>query len=127
MNLFDYVNSILENKKDLSDEPNFEQEYSPYLVNKALSMYPDTLLYANLMNSHPTMNKEMHYRYLLHSIRPKKRFSKWPKNIVDEDLKYIRRFFKTSYVKAKDYKTILSKADIEKIVAFEKSKEEEND
>ena len=54
MNPFDFINSVSHNKKDLitdSENPEFaEKLYQPFLVNRGLSYFPDTILYANEMN-----------------------------------------------------------------------------
>ncbi len=52
MTPFDFVNSISYNKKNLfNEEPEQSQkDYAPYIVNKALTLYPDCLFYANEMN-----------------------------------------------------------------------------
>ena len=56
-NPFDYVNSINSSKKpnlmrDSENDALAEKGYNAYLVNKALSCFPDTLLHANLMNQY---------------------------------------------------------------------------
>ena len=87
MNIWDFVNDITLNKKDLmtnSESPNTtEKMYEPFLVNRALSYYPDCILSANEMNIQPFLEKKMQYDYLLHTIRPRKRFSKWVKKEKD--------------------------------------------
>ena len=39
--VFDYVNDILYDKKNIMFDKNSEKEYSPYLTNKALSQHRD--------------------------------------------------------------------------------------
>jgi hypothetical protein len=109
MNIWDFVNDITLNKKDLmtnSESPNTtEKMYEPFLVNRALSYYPDCILSANEMNIQPFLDKKMQYDYLLHTIRPRKRFSKWIKKEKDEYFEFVQMFYKSS---RKDTETILS-------------------
>jgi hypothetical protein len=109
MNIWDFVNDITLNKKDLmtnSESPNTtEKMYEPFLVNRALSYYPDCILSANEMNIQPFLEKKMQYDYLLHTIRPRKRFSKWVKKEKDEYFEFVQMFYKSS---RKDTETILS-------------------
>lgn len=94
---FEYINSICTEKIDLidayPDEP-IEQKYPAFFVNKALSQYPDTIMYANEMNIHHAIPSRMQYRYLLNTIRQKRRpNAKWPKKSDDEDLDAVKRYY----------------------------------
>lgn len=120
MNPFEFVNSISLNKKNLmrgseNDELS-EKEYVGYLVNRSLSYFTDTILYANEMNGHPEIDGIMQYEYLLNSIRPSKRFSKWAKSNNTNELQAISSFYKINLTKAKEYLSLLSKEKIEEIV-----------
>lgn len=89
-----------------SESPNTtEKMYEPFLVNRALSYYPDCILSANEMNIQPFLEKKMQYDYLLHTIRPRKRFSKWIKKEKGEYFEFVQMFYKSS---RKDTETILS-------------------
>lgn len=113
--VFDYVSSASFTKKDMSNEENFETEYVPFLVNKAFSMFPDSIFYAARVNCIPNVSKRMQYKYYLHSLRPRKRYSKWVKNSRSDDLVMIREHYQCSWDKAKDFMTILSDEQIEEI------------
>ena len=79
---FDYVTSINSTKKnmmrDSENDELSEKGYEPWLTNTALSYFPDTILYANEMNTYHQLEKRPQYEYLINTIRPKKRWSKWP-------------------------------------------------
>lgn len=119
MNPFDFVNSINNTKKNLiRDCENgsiTEKDYSSFLINKALSYYPDTLLYANEINMHPHLDGLMQYEYYLYSIRKGKRFSKWSKPETDQDLQSLSKYFNVSLKRAQEYKDILSEAEMKEI------------
>jgi len=108
---FDYVNSI--NSKEWIVSPSLEKEYIPFLVNRAFSFYPDTVLYANEMNKCPEIPQSAQYKYLFEAIRRKKRWgSRWPKHPRAEDLKVIQKYYKYSPQKAKEALAILSQEQI---------------
>jgi hypothetical protein len=108
MNPFDYLNAINQNKENLIVDELSEKEYVPFVVNKGLSYFPDTILYANEMNRLYLLDNKPQFLYLLNSIRPRKRFSKWHKNELTDDLKIISEYFGYSYTKAKQIQNLIS-------------------
>ena len=92
-----------------------EREYIPFLVNKSLSYFPDTLFHSNEMNLHYHLPKQMQYDYLMYQIRPRKRFSKWLKKDNDKDVEYIMKYYNISNKRAIEYKSLLTKPQIQKI------------
>ena len=117
MTPFDYINSISQSKKDLmtnsENDELAEKSYNPFLVNKGLSYFPDTVLYANEMNLHGNLDKKPQFAYLLNSIRPRKRFSKWFKNELVENVSIISEYFDYSYSKAKQVAHLISPDQLE--------------
>jgi hypothetical protein len=118
-NPFDYVTSITYNKndmmKDTENDQLAESGYNPYLTNKSLSYFPDTLLHANEMNMLNHVDSKLQYSYLLNSIRPKKRFSKWVKKQEDIDIEAIKEYYKYSTAKAEAALSLLSPQQINEI------------
>jgi hypothetical protein len=118
-NPFDYVSSITYNKTDMmtgtENDELAEAGYNPYLTNKSLSYFPDTLLYANEMNVLNHADNRLQYSYLLNSIRPKKRFSKWVKKQEDIDIEALKEYYKYSAAKAEAALSLLSPQQINEI------------
>lgn len=112
MNPFDFLNAINYTKIDVistSENPEkAEKLYNPYLVNRGLSYFQDTVLYCNEMNARHQTDKKLQFDFLLNSIRKNKRFSKWHKAEVDEDTQLISDYYKCNIRKAKEIQTILS-------------------
>ena len=104
-NPFDYVNSINFTKKNLmkntANDELAEKDYVPFLTNKSLSYFTDTLLYANEMNRYHFLDKRLQYEFYLNSIRKKKRFAKWAKAEDNNDVMMVQEYFKFSPQKAK--------------------------
>ena len=85
-----------------------EKAYVPYITNKSLSYFTDTLLYANEMNKFSHLDNKLQYEFLLNSIRPKKRFAKWHKPEQDDDIELVSEFYNYSLPKARNVLSILS-------------------
>lgn len=111
MSPFDFVTDINLGKKDImtnSENPELaERTYSPFLTNKSLSYFADTVQYANLMNMHSDLDHIMQYSFLLNIVRKRKRFSKWHKATDDEDLQAVIDYYGYSVKKAKEALKIL--------------------
>jgi hypothetical protein len=109
---FDYVNSITTTKanmmRDSENDALSEKAYEPWIVNKALSYFPDTILHANLMNQYHHLDKRPQYECLINSIRPKKRFAKWVKNASNEELELVCAHYKCNKIVGQEYLSLLS-------------------
>ena len=120
MKLGEYLNAINHSKKPLMDteDEQAEKEYSPFVVNRCLSYFIDTVLHSNLMNQHPEISSKMQFDYLSSSIRKRKRFSKWLKQETDNNLEIIKEYFQYSDTKAKEICDILTEEEIEEIKKY---------
>lgn len=119
MNPFDFVNAINMSKKDLmvgsEDDQQSEKDYVPYVVNRSLSYFPDTLMYANQANQYRDLDNKLQFHYLLNSIRPGKRFSKWAKKEESLDLQCVMQYYCYSIDKAKQVLPLLSEQQLSMI------------
>lgn len=116
MNPFDFVNAINFDKRDLFEDPQAEKDYSPFLINRALSYFPDTVLYANVMNVNATIPKEWQFDFLRQTISKRKRFSKWAKkDAVTDDLAAVCSYYKYSTSRGLEALSMLSEDDIKQI------------
>ena len=112
MKPFDFVNSINFTKKNLmrntENDELAEKGYAPYLTNKSLSYFTDTLLYANEMNRYHFLDNKLQYEFYLNTLRKKKRFAKWAKADSNDEIMMIQEYYKCSPQKAKAALNILS-------------------
>ncbi len=119
MKPLDYGNDINFKKKNLMRETDndklAESGYVPYLTNKSLSYFPDTLFHAQNMNVNHDLDNLLQYEYLLNTVRPKKRFAKWVKPEDNDDLEIIKMYFGYSNKKAEQALKILSSDVIKEI------------
>lgn len=113
---FDYVNQILYGKKNLIVDSITEKDYTPFLVNRALSYHFDCVLFANEMNQRPFLDKKCQNDFLINTIRSRKRpFAKWVKPEKSEDLECIKKSFNYSDTKAKEALRLLGDEQIQKL------------
>lgn len=113
-NIWDYINSINDNKTDLTSSILEGNDYSQFMVNRAMSYFPDTLLFAHELNCR-RMDNDMHYAYLLNNVRRKKRFSKWHKKSKSDDLEAIMEYYGFSRRKAIDALKLLNEEQLSTI------------
>lgn len=118
MNLTDILNAINLTKQPLLDDdtdPFIEKEYAPFVVNRCLSYFPDTIFQANEMNRRHGLDSKLQFDYFLNAVRKRKRFSRWVKNIQPDDLEAVKAFYNYSNVRAREALTLLSDSDLERI------------
>ena len=115
MNPFEYCNAINYTKKDIMVDDVAEKAYSPYMVNRQLSYFADTVLAANEMNRNHHLDSRLQFDFLINIIRKKNRFSKWMKPQEIENLELIKEYYGYSNEKAKSVLTLLSNANIEEL------------
>ena len=109
-----YLNSINLTKENLmdSDDPMWEKKYSPYIVNKCLAPFNDTIGLVNEMNMRHHLDNKLQYDFLLNSIRSMKRFAPWVKAKKLTDLEYVKEYYGYSNEKAKSALAILDNEQI---------------
>lgn len=114
--LTNYLVAINYTKEKLldSDDRDWERKYPPFIVNKGLSYFPETVLYANEMNRLHHATKHMQFSFLLNSIRSRKRFSKWLRASKLKDIDVIKQYYGYSNKKASEALNV-SKSQIDYI------------
>ena len=112
--LKDYLNSINFTKENLmSDEdPTWEKKYPPFIVNKCLSGFIDTVMFANEMNVNHQLPSRLQYDFLINTVRKQKRFSPWLKKDKINDLDAVKSYYGYSNEKAQQALKILTKEQI---------------
>ena len=115
-NPFDYVNAILQNKKQLIVDDVTEKAYVPFMVNRSLSYHYDCIAYANEMNRRHFLDKKLQNDFLLNTVRSRKRpFAKWVKSEKSEDIECIKLVYGLSDSKAREALRLLSDEQIQQL------------
>lgn len=114
--LKDWLNSINQSKLNMMEEDiDSEKQYLPYIINRCMSGFIDTIMYSNEMNLNPHLDKKLQYDFYLNSIRTKKRFSPWMRKEEIKDLEVVKSYYGYSNEKAKQALSILNKEQLEQI------------
>ena len=108
MSPFEYIKAINETKQDVMLTSQDEKKYSPFIVNRGLSFFMDTIFQVNEMNRNHHLDSRLQFDYLLNSIRQKKRYSKWLKPEKLHDLDVVKEYYGFGNEKAKDALKTLS-------------------
>jgi hypothetical protein len=113
---FDYVNQILQGKKQLIVDESTEKEYVPFLTNRGLSQHKDCVLLANEMNLRHHLDKKIQNDFLLNTVRSMKRpFAKWAKSEKDDDISCVKTVYGLSDSKARDAVRLLTKEQLQQL------------
>lgn len=109
---FDYVNSVSQTKKYLIEDEASEKAYVPFLINRTLSFNVETLLHANMMNINNILDKKLQYDYFFYLFPAKKRYNKWAKKKISNDLELVREYYQCNVQRAKEALTLLTKEQL---------------
>lgn len=104
--------------KSINDtkEYTYDGTYVPYVINKSLSYFIDTIFLANETNSIKIEYDKMQYDFLLYSVRKRKRFSKWEKPSKSKYEDAIVFVYKVNRKRAREIECILGKSELDYIL-----------
>lgn len=117
MSPFDFIETINSTKKDLlAEDPLLEDDYVPYVINRQMSYFYDTVLFSNEMNRCHDVPKKWQYHFYLHGVRKSRRFAKWSKPPVKtSDIDLVMQEFGYNRKKAETALTILTEDQLKQI------------
>ena len=113
MSPFDYVTAINYTKENLIVDDQTEKAYDPFLTNRSLSYFRDTVLIANEMNRYHHLDKKLQFDFLINMIRKRKRFSKWAKPDIIADIDVVKEYYGYSDEKARQVISLLTQEDLQ--------------
>ena len=115
MNPFKFTDAINYTKQDIMIDDVTEKAYNPFLINRSLSYFPDTVLAANEMNRNHHIDNRLQFDFFINIIRKRKRFSKWYKPETISDLDAVKKYYGYSNEKARQVLTLLSPEHINEL------------
>ena len=116
MKLGDYLKTINYTKENLMlVDPLSESKYPPFIVNKYLSYFTDTVLHANEMNRYAHLDNRLQYDYYVHAVRKRKRFSRWDKNEKSEKFDLLKEYYGYSDRKINEVMDLISDEELSTI------------
>ena len=115
--LKDYLNAINHTKERLldSEDEQWEKKYAPFIVNKCVAPFPDTLMLVNEINQLHHLDKKLQFDFLLNSLRTRKRYTPWMKAKKLKNLEYVKEYYGYNNEKAKVALDILDDEQISAI------------
>ena len=115
--LKDNLNAINVSKDSLLDTEDemWEKKYAPFIVNKCVAPFTDTLMLVNEINRLHHLDKKLQFDFLINSLRPRKRYTPWLKATKLENLEYVKEFYGYNNEKAKAALDILNDEQISAI------------
>ena len=115
MNPFKYLNEINYGKRNIMVDEETEKAYVPFVINRSLSYFPDTVALANEMNRYGHLESRLQFAFLINTIRKRKRFSKWIKPEIENDVEVVKEYYGYSDEKAKSVLSLLNNEQIEEL------------
>ena len=112
---FKFTDAINYTKQDIMIDDITEKAYNPFLINRSLSYFPDTVLAANEMNRNHHIDNRLQFDFFINIIRKRKRFSKWFKPEQISDLEIVKEYYGYSNEKARQILTLLSTEQINEL------------
>jgi len=112
VNPFSFVTAINDNKDIMVDDL-AEKAYDPFMVNRSLSYFQDTVLFANEMNVNHHIDKRLQNDFLINMVRKRKRFSKWDKPNSNSDVEVVKEYYGYNNEKARNALTLLTSEQID--------------
>ena len=115
--LKDYLKAINHTKEPLldSEDEEWTKKYSPFIVNKCLAPFPDTIQLVNEINQLHHLDKKLQFDFLINSIRPRKRYQPWMKAKKLKNLDDVKEYYGYNNEKAKVALDILNDEQISAI------------
>ena len=112
-----YLNAINYEKKNLmdTDDEMWEKKYPPYVVNRCLAPFTDTIMLVNEINKLHHLDKKLQFDFLLNSVRTRKRFAPWLKEEKIDNLECVKEYYGYSNEKAKSALNLLNDEQIKTI------------
>lgn len=112
---FDYVKSVWNTKEYLKDNVElFRKEYTPFIVNRALSNSEIGVLFANEMNN-GFVDSDIQYDFYYHGIPKQRSFLKWAKkdkNTNQDDINMIQELYGVNTERAIEYLNVINIEDL---------------
>ena len=116
--LKEYLKAINTSKEKLMDgeDEMWEKKYPPYIVNKCLAPFQDTIFLVNEMNMNHQIDKKLQFDFLLNTLRTRQRYTPWLKAKKEKHLECVKEYYGYSNEKAKSALNILNDEQIKTII-----------
>jgi uncharacterized protein (DUF2384 family) len=112
--VWDYLTAINSTKKDITEEGT--EGYVPFVINRTLSYFADTVFQANEVNQHHHLPHNAQFQYLLNTCTRRKRFTKWIKKDDDTRIRKVSQVMNINQQRAREVVSLLSVQQLEDLL-----------
>ena len=112
--LGEWLTSINHSKVNIMTDDN-QSQYVPFVINRAMSNFADTIFWSNEMNRLHSLSKPMQYDYLRLSARKSKRYAKWHKPKKDKQVEILCEYYGCNIERAREMASLLTDIQITEI------------
>lgn len=126
---FEFVKSFTQTTENLWVNDDISQkEYVPFMINRILSNSPRTILFADVLNKYPNLDKKIQYDFYKFGIPKSTKYEKmWSKKdstlINDDHINFIAEQLGVSIKRAIEAYELLGVAKIEQLMAMRGGKQ----
>lgn len=119
MELFDYLKALTESKEELDfDNDEVRKGYSPYMINKFVSMVEIFIPLVNEINMYE-VPKETHFQYFATTLPKRKQYFKYlkkSKDLSEDDKLLLANHFQIGKKDAEKYIQMLDEKELQEII-----------
>jgi len=115
--IWQFYDAVCTGDGSIIDLPNFEKDYVPFIINRGLSYHEDAILAAAILDERPWLSKRLQVLYLINTLRPRKRFSKWLKPETLDDATVTAEYYGVSNRVARELVSLHSSGQLAKMRA----------
>lgn len=115
MSPFDIIKTFNTKSKYVIGEDIEENDYEPWLTNRALSFMKDTCLFANEMNMASSLDKKLQHDFYWYGIPSGKRFGAWQKADKNDTVDLVSSYYGINKTVAAGYLKLLSEEQLDVI------------
>jgi len=114
---FDFIKSLAKGSRgpDLMTSADNEKVYLPFITNRTLSYFPDSILIANELNRLAHLSSKMQFHLYHWTLRPQNRFTKFAKQVKVKNLEIIMAEYNYSREKALAIVDLISPAHLKEM------------
>lgn len=109
------INSLNDKKEYVDVDNPSSPKYQPFLINRLLSGFIDTVLQANEMNIYHDLDNKLQYDYLYRTIKPKRRISKKKQKVIPDNFDEVQEFYEYNNKRTLEALSILTENNIKEI------------
>lgn len=120
MEIFDILKEIKEGKSELNfTDDSVKKAYSPFLINRFISMTDLYVPIANEINKYPDIPDSAHYMFYRDTLPKRRTYDKYIKKSKEVDAdqkKFIAEYYEIGVKEVDDYLRILSDDQVDEIL-----------